>query len=195
MAKSRKRLPGGGRKPKGGIRGKIENFSTRITADTRKALEAEARMTGQSISQVAERLLMLGIRAKRERERDKPMRALNYLIDNLAIIVSASKIGSPAGNWRTEPIVFESLRLAIDGLMKQLSPPGDIKPSANLMPPTDPQERADIAVRIIVANLDAARQSPSDLFEGYPEIKAALDMTLYQYQHAARDLAIKEGGK
>ena len=56
----RKRAPGGGRKPAGPISGKLSIFSTRITHETRVALEAEAGMTGQSISQVAEQLINLG---------------------------------------------------------------------------------------------------------------------------------------
>jgi hypothetical protein len=56
MAKSRKRkrIPGGGRKPKGPIANKRAAFATRITADTRQWLEAEARKRGWSLSQVAE---------------------------------------------------------------------------------------------------------------------------------------------
>ena len=61
MVKARKRGPGGGRKPKGDITGKGERFSTRITAETREALDREAADSGQSVSQVAERLLRFAL--------------------------------------------------------------------------------------------------------------------------------------
>lgn len=43
-----------GRPPKGPKSGKGHTLTTRITAETREALEAEAERTGRSISQVAE---------------------------------------------------------------------------------------------------------------------------------------------
>ena len=44
MAPKKKRAPGGGRKPAGDIHGKSSTLSTRITAETRQALETEARV-------------------------------------------------------------------------------------------------------------------------------------------------------
>jgi hypothetical protein len=49
-----------GRPPKPPMQGKGSNFATRITAETRAALEAEAERTGRSKSQVAEIWLELG---------------------------------------------------------------------------------------------------------------------------------------
>lgn len=53
----RKRAPGGGRKPRGPFSGKLTTFSTRITKETRTLLDADARASGQSVSQAAERIL------------------------------------------------------------------------------------------------------------------------------------------
>lgn len=49
-----------GRPPKGPMQGKGFNFATRVTAETRAALEAEAQRTGRSMSQVAELWLERG---------------------------------------------------------------------------------------------------------------------------------------
>jgi hypothetical protein len=54
---ARKRAPGGGRKPRGEIKGKSEWFSTRITPETRAALEREAARNERSLSQESERRL------------------------------------------------------------------------------------------------------------------------------------------
>src|SRR5262245_39915466 len=51
---TRKRAAGGGRKPKGHIKGKFATFSTRITPETRAALEREAARNGRSLSQESE---------------------------------------------------------------------------------------------------------------------------------------------
>src|SRR5262249_51311773 len=82
VAKARKRRPGGGRKPKGVFAGKREWFSTRITPETRAALEQEvAAKPGQSISQVAERLLVHGLDEQRWRNNHRPLRALCFAIE------------------------------------------------------------------------------------------------------------------
>ena len=80
----RKRAPGAGRKPAGPISGKLSNFSTRITNETRIALEAQAGASGQSISQVAERMIRLGLETVAERERSNPTQALAFFIAELA---------------------------------------------------------------------------------------------------------------
>src|SRR5262245_13762442 len=73
-----------GRTPKGEFADKLSNFSTRIRPETRKLLEHEAKVTGQSISQLAERLLVDGLAKRRENGRDKAMRALCFLIGETA---------------------------------------------------------------------------------------------------------------
>jgi hypothetical protein len=134
MAKVRKRKPGGGRKPSGSIKGKVEAFSTRITPETRQALEAEAESSGQSISQVAERLLMSALNSKRERERDKPMRALCFVIAELAHqavgLHSMQADGSERAmlDWRTNRFCFRAFKIAVGKLLDALEPPGEITP-------------------------------------------------------------------
>jgi len=144
----RKRRPGGGRKPQGNIQGKGENFSTRITAETREALEREASASGQSISQVAERLLMLGLREKTKR--DRPLRALCYVIEQIALGLSSGRWMDPAefpvvdvstrrplrlraavesmrDEWRTEPFNYRAFKIAVGMLLNALEPKGELK--------------------------------------------------------------------
>src|ERR1700675_1254564 len=119
----RKRKPGGARKP---IYGKVSNFSTRITAELRGALEIEAAESGQTISQAAAQLLRFGLEFKRNRKLDDPVRALGYVIDTIARFTK----NSPDCDWRTDPSVFEVFRLALVAFLDRLRPAGQIDTSA-----------------------------------------------------------------
>jgi hypothetical protein len=138
MAKSRKRRPGGGRKPKGSIRGKGSNFSTRITAETREALEREASASGQSISQVAERLLMLGLEERRQRAANRPLRALCYVIEQIALRASegryvkypddlAAEAVRMRDMWRTDRFRFVAFKIAVGMLLDAVEPRGEMQ--------------------------------------------------------------------
>jgi hypothetical protein len=167
--KAGKRKAGPGRKPAGTIRSKVSNFSTRITAETRVALETEARATEQSVSQVAEQLLRLGIKTKRERERPDALRAFCYLVAELAELICNFKEadGKPAFDWRTTPFTFEAFRLAIQKLMDAIKPSGEIRSPTedeptlanSLMwagPYNSPEARAEWATMILWHNLQSA---------------------------------------
>ena len=118
---SRKRAPGGGRKPGGPISGKLANFSTRITHETRIGLEAEAARLGQSISQVAEQLIALGLATKLERERSDPTRALAFLVGELADGCGAD-FGGKEFRWNTDSFAFDALTHAVRLLFERLRP-------------------------------------------------------------------------
>jgi hypothetical protein len=135
------RRPGGGRKPQGNIRGKGDVFTTRITAETREGIEREASRTGQSISQTAERLLMLGLETRRRRENNRPLRALSFLIEQLAGSVSGGRwmdatafedqhkaaVQSLQNEWRTDPFRYKAFCIALTSLLESLKPVGEIK--------------------------------------------------------------------
>jgi hypothetical protein len=117
----RKRAPGAGRPPAGPISGKLSNFSTRITHETRVALEAEAGRTGQSISQVAERMISLGLTTKREREKSSPTQALSFMIAELAEESNdEARIHGKKFRWHTDRLVFDALANAIGFLLGYL---------------------------------------------------------------------------
>jgi hypothetical protein len=117
----RKRAPGAGRRPAGPMSGKLSNFSTRITHETRVGLEAEAAMSGQSISQVAEQMIALGLATKRERGQASPTRALSFLVGTLAEDCSPV-FGDKAFSWNTDAFAFDAFAFAMRLLLERLRP-------------------------------------------------------------------------
>jgi hypothetical protein len=123
-----------GRTPKGEFADKLSNFSTRIRPATRKLLENEAKATGQSISQLAERLLVDGLAKRRESGRDKAMRALCFLIAETAhqvvglhITNEDSTRDEPAFSWRWSPFFYRAFKLTVGQILDALEPKGDIE--------------------------------------------------------------------
>jgi hypothetical protein len=131
MAKSNR---GGSRKGAGRPRlsktGKTSYFSTRITPETRAVLEAESRLSGQSLSQTIERLLLLGLHEKQARNRPRPIKAICYLITQLSEMVTFAllrekNLTHPEYNWRSNPFMFEAFRVAVLHLFDALRPQGE----------------------------------------------------------------------
>ena len=210
----RKRAPGGGRKPARPISGKLSNFSTRITAETRRALEAAAKETGQSISQVAERLIKGGLAEMRAANRDPAMRALCFLIAQLADhIVGPKAIEGeteyPVYNWRADPFFYRAFKIAVGQLLDALEPPGPIKAyevtasgdvDASLRRYLEtfktPEARAQASVDYILLAFRAMPRASGETKEalrklvvesGFPQ----LVREFYGMPDAARDLAVK----
>ena len=139
----RERQPGGGRKPQGPIHSKSEVFATRITAGIRSAIEREAQQSGQSISQVAERLLILGLEAKRRKQQHRSSRAFCYLVEKLGEQIGSSRsidlihqiqpipqkaYAALQDEWRTNPFRYEAFSVAVRCLLEALKPKGEIAP-------------------------------------------------------------------
>ena len=135
----RKRAPGGGRKPAGPISGKLSNFSTRITHETRVGLEAEAAMSGQSISQIAEQMIALGLATKREREQSSPTQAIGFLVGQLADSCSAL-FGDKEFSWNTDAFAFDAFAFAVRLLFERLPRPLDSALSRHLREGKDVDE-------------------------------------------------------
>jgi hypothetical protein len=167
MAK-RKRAPGGGRKPRGDIRGKNAWFSTRISAETRQALENEAAASGKSISQVAEALLIEALTTRSEVSLNDPMDALAYVISQLANVTCHGL----DRDWRTDPFMFQALKLAIGNFMDGIAPAGEIRSPTEEIPglstnrpsvwgPFDtPEARATYVATIVLSNFRTATVRP-----------------------------------
>ena len=161
------RAPGAGRKPKGPIQGKSAAFSTRITAETRGALEAEAAHSGQSVSQVAERLLKIGLEATRERDADDPMRALCYLMEGVAQGCVFIREDDKLCDWRNDPYTFDAFRAAVNMLFDRRRPAGDfITPKEFDALPTSRtiEQHGELAFAPIWRTVQRSRpRSPSDI--------------------------------
>jgi hypothetical protein len=145
MAKAKKRRPGGGRKPKGSIRGKSEWFTTRITPQVRQALERYAANSGQSISQAAERLLIDGLDAKKWRDKHRALRNLCFVIERIALEASGARWFDPTdtmfkqspyhaktgeelfNKWRTDPFCFLAFKSAVLSLLTAIEPNGEVR--------------------------------------------------------------------
>lgn len=119
------RRVGAGRKPK--KRGertarKTADFSTRITRETRMAMEAEARAAGLSVSAMAEVLIKRGIAVRHDAQRKDATRALCHLIGELAGMVGTDRISEDreAFAWWRDPFMFEAFKLSIAKFMNSL---------------------------------------------------------------------------
>jgi hypothetical protein len=202
-----RRKPGPGRKPAGPLRGKSSNFSTRITQETRQALETEAQGADQSVSQVAEQFLRLGIATKRERERPNAIRALGYIVAELAEVICRGK----KDDWRTNPFLFETLGLAIQKFLDVIRPAGEIQPLASEQaersklnsivggPLDSPQARADWAVAALLNVMRQSKAEPfkAEMFPGIPlpaDVLTEMERTSYGMVRARADLQIDFGG-
>jgi hypothetical protein len=116
MTAKRKRAAGGGRKPQGDITGKSAAFATRITPEVRRWLEAEAKKSGWSLSQVAERVL------RHEMHRTTFAQGRNRALAHL-IARQAEGIERDTGkSWLDDPFTGQALRYAIDALVFHFAP-------------------------------------------------------------------------
>jgi hypothetical protein len=197
-----------GRKPKGEFEGKLANFSTRIQPETRKALEAEAKATGLSISQLAEKLLINGLKERRATEKDPAMRALCFLIAQLARHV----VGPTEADWRSHPFFYEAFKFAVVQLLDALDPPGTYgeqqmtvaePPSAALNPSLqrylasfqNPQARAEYSADLVLSLLreipfwnEAHRDEANKIVS---TVSSSSVGELYGMSDAAEDLAVR----
>jgi hypothetical protein len=123
----RKRAPGAGRKPKVGL--STSSLTFRIPHALRKNLESQAAERGSSIAEALIWHLRRSLNRRREEERDPAMRALCFLISQIAKSTSPPAPGSDkSGVWRSNPFFFAAFKLAVAQLLDALTPPGEIIP-------------------------------------------------------------------
>jgi hypothetical protein len=117
MAKTRKRAPGGGRKPKGEFAGKTATITTRVQPDTRDALEEAAQASGRSLSQEVEFRLKAGLRKPTQAERRN--QALGH-----AIGFMAEELEKVTGRiWLDDPFTGRALWHAAEAFVFYCAPP------------------------------------------------------------------------
>lgn len=118
---ARKGAPGAGRPPRGDIKNKVETFTTRITAETRRALEASAKEHDRSLSQEAE----IGLRNYLEKPSGAVRnRALAYIVCNLAAGIEAQT----GKDWRSDVFSSMALRGAIEAVLLHFAPAAEERP-------------------------------------------------------------------
>jgi hypothetical protein len=131
---AKKRAPGAGRKPRGEFKGKSATLTTRITPETRAAMDRAAQKSGLSLSQEVERRLNDSVRNERNRRSD--VRALAE-----AIAIVAEKVEIATGkHWLQDASTGEELRRGIDVLVRHFAPHG-----ARVIPP-NVEEAAPIGI-------------------------------------------------
>ncbi len=131
MAK-RKRAAGGGRPPRGELKNKDSVFTTRITAETRHALEAAAKKRGRSLSREAE----VGLRYYLEKPAGAARnRAIAFIIGNVA-----EGIEKQTGqSWRRDVFTSMALRYAVEAILFHLAPGTEENPA---LPPAVEKQAA-----------------------------------------------------
>jgi hypothetical protein len=189
-------------------RAKTSYFSTRITQRTRRLLEAEARRHEESLAVVAEYVLQRGLEQRRDRRtrKDKSLKALVYLIAELAMIVPGRHADDPKYNWRTNPFMFNAFRAAVNGLLASLQPPGKIVAPS---PRETPERRGLSAVAILLQHMNLAdlkdRMVADGIFTSLDEVldttntskkfgRDAAEVALdehYAFSNAFQDLGLK----
>jgi TraY domain len=112
----RKRASGGGRKPQGEYSNKRAMLATRVTTETRKALDAAARKSGRSLSQEVERRLRDSLKVSDKADRQPESAALAYLVTRLAETIGAVS----KRPWHRNRWCIEALKFAVTKLLDQV---------------------------------------------------------------------------
>jgi hypothetical protein len=195
----KKRAPGGGRKPKGEFAGKAATFTTRITNETRTALERGARKRGVSLSQHVEFLL------KAAMHKPTASQLRNQALGR-AITILAENIERDTGrSWRDDAFTGQSLRYAVEALLFHFTP--TLPDPLTLPKPVDdraakmPEEFADryrtpaglghMAAFAMIAEIESAARSTIDEWS----VPINLHVPDDYVQLLGRELGAKRGGK
>src|SRR5262245_35272367 len=137
---TRKRAPGGGRKPQGPFAGKTATLTTRITPETRAALERAAKKRRPrpiSLSQEVEHRLDSSIRRDREHDRKRHIRALAEAV----ALVTEGVESATEKRWLDDTFTGDALRHAIEFFVFHFAPhgtlevPAKVKAAASKVPP------------------------------------------------------------
>src|SRR6516164_3308099 len=128
MMAKRKRAPGGGRKRLGPS--VARNLTIRIDDELRERLEVEVGKRAQrrrnwNLSQEILMRLNQSLSREQERGRDPAMRALLFLIGELAEnIIAGSDFRM---KWHKNPFLFQALKLGTTKVLDAIAPPGEIE--------------------------------------------------------------------
>jgi len=167
---ARERAPGGGRKPRGPLKGKSRMLTTRITSEIRAALEDAARESGTSLSQEVE----LRLRDSLKREHKRPPDVL-ALAEAIAQVIE--KIQQRTGKqWREDAWTGQAVRRGIDFLVGHFAAFGEAvtPPSVEKAAEKAAEEAAARGLPVIEGEAD---RSPA----GVGEIEAAKVITMIEH--------------
>lgn len=219
MITKRRRAPGGGRKRLGPS--VAQNLTIRIDDDLREQLEAVAtarQKRNWNLSQEILLRLRSSLNNEREEQRSPEMRALCFLIAQLADQIVGPKLFDlderkefAIYNWRANPFFYRAFKIAVGQLLDALDPPGPIEPCEITVEDgadPDPSTRRYLET---FKTPEARAQYSADYvltaFRGFPQWSAetreeqrklvteyglpSLIRDFYGMPDAARDLAVK----
>jgi hypothetical protein len=115
----RRRSPGAGRKPQGEFRGKSATLTTRITPETRAALERAAKKSSRSLSQEVEARLNLSLRKQRTIDR-RHIRALGEAVMLTTLYIERATKKA----WNEDAFTGQAVRQGCDSLISHFAPRG-----------------------------------------------------------------------
>jgi hypothetical protein len=119
---ARKRVAGGGRKPRGPFSQLTTSFTVRMPNDLRKKLEraAKKRPGGGSVGQELLQRLQQSFMQENEEERDSMLRMFDALMDGmLGMIVPA-----PRQHWEKDPWLYRAFYCAVFNMFSRFRPEG-----------------------------------------------------------------------
>lgn len=117
---SGKRAPGGGRKPKGPIKGNREPLNLRVTPQLKQSLQREADRAGHSVSQEVQLRLETSLKSGRKQKQDdvaRVRRALSTMIESCVVEPIEYMTGA---SWSRNRFTAEAIRVALDKLMMEI---------------------------------------------------------------------------
>jgi hypothetical protein len=193
---AKKRAPGAGRKPRGEFQGKSAVLTTRITPQTRAALERAAAKGNRSLSQVVEHGLCWYLSLfKRAPERGDHVRALGEAVTLVAHYVERAT----EQKWNEDAFTGEALRHGCASLIAHFAPRGTpvkprlIKEAATRLPSSkaaetysDPEGVGITEAGKVISSIESWSFSPT--FEQVQSVGADLPDEWYTHEQLFRVL-------
>jgi hypothetical protein len=163
----RKRAPGGGRKRS--PHAPRAQLTVRMPGDLRTELEAAAQKRGHTLTDELVARLRSSLSRERDNERDPAIKALNFVIAQLAERISGGAYVTEKESrlqqlkeWRTDPFKFGAFKFAVGKLLDVLEPPE--------IPQDYPLSKAELAAIKEKVRKEAAKEAV-EKFGSTPEFE------------------------
>ena len=206
----KRRKPGGGRKPAGEFRNLTAVMSLRMPQDLRDQLERARKVSRRSLSQELIARAEASFELDRDKSRDRALRAFCFLFSELVQAICPRDYPDESiPDWRFNPWLFQTFRLAVAKLLDRFQPSGEMKlpefwqiirgaPEIDGLPPMktereqmtqSPEAMADYAVQRVLSDF-ADPQQVKRWYQEWKRPEEAPD----PYVRRVLDYQIKEWG-
>jgi hypothetical protein len=211
VTKKPKRAPGGGRKASGPFQRNTAQLPVRMPEGMRGELETAAHKRGWNLTQELLWRVRGSLSKEREEHRDRALRALCFVISEMALKYFSTEGRQIAEPWHRDPFTFTAFKLAVGKLLDALRPPGDLrrprlKDGRWRYGNETPQSIADHAAKETLSDLFYTRMPDRDMkaiiqsmtLVDNPHwgewLAEVLERDFYAMSDARRDLGIDEPG-